>query len=80
MVSLDRVSRSEVISSRDLEPKLLDAAPDSGVLEMQLESHLAKSEGQDALQGDATIYACREDDKSSCRNEMLGLELLGGEW
>nr|GMC47369.1 gamma-soluble NSF attachment protein [Ipomoea batatas] len=31
---------------------LLDAAPDSGVLEMQLESHLVKSEGQDALQGD----------------------------
>ncbi|XP_019177639.1 PREDICTED: uncharacterized protein LOC109172840 isoform X4 [Ipomoea nil] len=64
----------DVISSRDLEPKLLDAAPDSGVLELQLESHLAKSEEQDALQGDATIYTCREDGKSSCGNEMLEIE------
>lgn len=45
-------------------------SPDSGVHELQLESHLAKSEGRDALQGDATIYTCREDGKISFNSGM----------
>nr|GLL43887.1 gamma-soluble NSF attachment protein isoform X1 [Ipomoea trifida] len=70
----------DVISSRDLEPKLLDAAPDSGVLEMQLESHLAKSEGQDALQGDQQFTLAERMAKALAVMKCLDWNFLGGEW
>nr|GMD79166.1 gamma-soluble NSF attachment protein [Ipomoea batatas] len=70
----------QVISSRDLEPKLLDAAPDSGVLEMQLESHLAKSEGQDALQGDQQFTLAERMAKALAVMKCLDWNFLGGEW
>nr|GMD14174.1 uncharacterized protein LOC109172840 isoform X2 [Ipomoea batatas] len=68
LIDMDNAEKNEenTISKR--------ISPDSGVLELQLESHLGKSERQDALQGDATIYTCREDAKSSCGNEMLEIE------